>query len=255
MLDRFWKENLISLVYPDRCFLCQHILTRALEPISAKAQYCQDCFEQVCEDLIQRCYTCGAVTNIKNPFGAKCRLCRDLRLNFERAVAVGDYRSMLQQSIVKMKRQYNDITAIQFGRLLAGLLEKFDIPDNLDMITAIPSHWSRKLQRKGFHGSALIAEGIHQQMGWPFVPNVLKQPRRTIKQGTLSIRQRFKNVKGAFQLNRMLNRIQRVQDMQILLVDDVMTSGATVSEASQVLLNAGASRVFVAVVARGARVS
>ena len=254
MLDKLWKENLASLVYPNRCFLCQHILTSsAASAATSKSRhaYCQACEEEVCGDLIQRCYTCGAVTNVNNPFGECCRLCRQLNVRYQRAVAIGDYRGLLQQAVVQMKGQKSDVMAIQFGKLLADLFDKFEIPEDIDLIVPIPTHWTRRIQRSGFHASALIAEGIRRKTGWSLQGSVLKQQRRTTKQGTLSIRQRYQNLKGAYAINPR----KSVQDMQILLVDDVMTSCATVSEATSVLLFAGASRVFVAVVARGARVS
>lgn len=262
MLSRRWTENLISLVYPDRCFVCQHIVSphkrtsSSVSGYSERVNYCRDCYDEVCGDLIDRCFTCGATTNVNNPFGVKCRLCRDLRLYFDRAVAIGDYRGLLQQKVVQMKRQWNDTIAIQFGRLLADMLDKFDVPENIDLITPVPTPWTRRIQRKGFHGSALVAEGVRRQTGWKMSTNVLKLQRHTKKQGTLSIRQRYQNVKAAFSVNRpSKGDTNTVQDMQVLLVDDVMTSGATASECSKALLAAGAVRVFVAVVARGAGVS
>lgn len=268
MINWRWKDNLLSLVYPDRCFLCQHIISQhgGASPMECVAEqtdlertdYCRDCYEEVCGDLIDRCCTCGATTNVNNPFGMRCRLCRDLRLYFDRAVAIGDYRGLLQQKVVQMKRQWNDTTAIQFGKLLAGMLDKFDVPENIDLIVPVPTHWTRRLQRKGYHGSALVAEGIRRQTGWKLAAGTLKQRRRTKKQGTLSIRQRYQNVKTAFTATPKQfgkGRRNSLQDMQVLLVDDVMTSGATVSEAGRALIQAGAQRVFVAVVARGAGVS
>lgn len=261
MMNWRWKDSLLSLVYPNRCFLCQHIISQhtdspLIQQGVEQAEYCHDCYEEVCGDLIDRCYTCGATTNINNPFGTRCRLCRDLRLYFERAIAIGDYRGLLQQKVVQMKRQWNDTTAIQFGKLLASLLDKFDIPENIDLIVPVPTHWTRRLQRKGFHGSYLVAEGVRKQTGWRLASGVLKLRHRTKKQGTLSIRQRYQNVKSAFTAGQPGQQGRNsLQDMRVLLVDDVMTSGATASEASRAMIQAGAKRVFVAVVARGAGVS
>ena len=156
-----------------------------------------------------------------------------------------------KQSVIRMKRQFDDVMAIQFGRLMGNLLEKFDVSNDLDLIVPIPIHWSKRLRRKGFHGSDVIAEGIRHITGIKKNRRVLMSTRATAKQGKLSIRQRFQNINGALAVRRSV----RLQDLQILLVDDVMTSGATVSEAAKVMMDAGAAKVFVAVVARGARVS
>ncbi len=251
MLGHQISQKLVSLVYPPCCFLCLRVLAESGSFNSRDADQDCDCVNQICGNLSDRCFKCGANTSPNNPFGNECVLCRNFKFHFERAIAIGDYRGLLQQSVIRMKRQFDDVMAIQFGRLMGNLLEKFDVSNDLDLIVPIPIHWSKRLRRKGFHGSDVIAEGIRHISGIKKNRRVLMSTRATAKQGKLSIRQRFQNINGALAVRRSV----RLQDLQILLVDDVMTSGATVSEAAKVMMDAGAAKVFVAVVARGARVS
>jgi len=147
-----------------------------------------------------------------------------------------------------MKREGNEILAFQFGCLLGGALLKCNLHD-VDMMAPIPTHWWRRF-KTGFHAADIICDGIRQKTGFKKNNRLLRYTRRTLKQGKLTIPQRFANLDGALRIGR-----GSVKGKTVLVVDDVMTSGATAAQATQTLLTAGANRVYMAVAARGARVS
>ena len=97
----------------------------------------------------------------------------------------------------------------------------------------------------------MIADTVAHAVDHQFDPDIIKCQRSTQKQGTLASTSRLKNVQNAFSVNSSA----ALQGLRILLIDDVMTSGATVNEISRVLLSSGAEKVYVGVIARGARVS
>ena len=148
-----------------------------------------------------------------------------------------------------MKQKGQESTTLQVGRWLGqaitNLLSETEV-NNLDLVVPIPTHWLRRFTRSA-NIAALLADGIKRELDLPCYERLLVQNRRTDKQGTLSRRQRFQNVKNCFALNRGYS----VDGRNVLLVDDVTTSGATANEATKLLLQSGAHSVYLAVVARG----
>lgn len=108
----------------------------------------------------------------------------------------------------------------------------------------MPLHWWRRWER-GYNQSAAIARGIAVRLGVRCQPNALVRVRPTPQQRTRSASERRENVKGAFRLSRFA----RVRNERVLLVDDVLTTGATADAATGVLLAGGAAQVTVAVIA------
>ncbi|MEM7453154.1 MAG: phosphoribosyltransferase family protein [Planctomycetota bacterium] len=195
---------------------------------------------------IDVCRKCGAESPADNMFGDRCRLCFDSSLHFERAISVGSYHGVLQEVVIRMKQRQNEVLAYQAGQLLGLMVEIFDLSDSVDRIVPVPTHWTRRLKR-GCHVASVISEGVSRQTGLRASNRTLYSVRRTSKQGMLSGPKRRRNVRGAFALRHRVS----IEGERILLVDDVMTSGATASEAAWTMLKAGASSVVVAVVARG----
>ncbi len=267
VFESFGKE-LFSLLYPARCLGCEEQLYESVsdqgdsQPPETNDCYtrqtlsfdttnwCPACIEEIAGDLIDRCYSCGAQIRSNNQFGKKCRLCVKLDLRLDRAICVGNYRGLLQELVIRMKREKSDVLAIQLGRLTGQLIPKFEVPEDVDFLVPVPMSWSRKFTT-GFQASAVIAKGIRMELGTPKVSSVIRCLRKTKKQGRLSTTARFANVKGAFEISARAD----VKNKSILLVDDVMTSGATLSEIAKLLKRSGAKEVFAAVIARGARVS
>ena len=117
---------------------------------------------------------------------------------------------------------------------------------NYDLIIPVPLHWIKEYSR-GFNQAELIGRKISDKFNIPLSKTSLKRIRATPSQIGLSLKERTNNVKGAFSARSS----QELSGKRILLVDDVMTTGATVNECSRILLQAGAREVFVYTLARG----
>ncbi len=115
---------------------------------------------------------------------------------------------------------------------------------NIDLIISIPLHHLKKAER-GFNQSYYIAKGIAIATGIPFSTRAVKRTRFTQSQTTMTLKEREENIEGAFKVRKTEN----VKRKNVLLVDDVMTTGATISECGRVLLNAGANCIYAATVA------
>jgi len=114
-----------------------------------------------------------------------------------------------------------------------------------DVVLPVPMHWRRRLMR-GVNNPDVLAESLAKGIDVPDVPRVLCRCRNTLPQNKLQPRDRFRNVRGAFRLRKGYD----LEGLRMVLVDDVLTTGATCSEAARVLKEAGASMVIAAVLAR-----
>jgi ComF family protein len=123
-----------------------------------------------------------------------------------------------------------------------------DIFDRVDFIVPVPLHWTRLFARR-YNQAGLLAHAIHAAGGPPVAPDWLVRRRRTPSQGRLGVLARARNVRGAF----VLRPGRSVKGKRLVLVDDVLTTGATVEECARVLRRGGAGFVGVLTLARALR--
>jgi ComF family protein len=171
-------------------------------------------------------------------------LCRSDLQGFDAAYSFGSYDGVLRELIHLFK--YGRIRTL--GRPLAGhLISAFPRDERFDVIVPMPLHWLRRWQR-GFNQSALLAKEIARRCGIPVI-RAARRRRSTAPQAGLSNARRRVNVAGAFAPTRRGS----VRGLRVLLVDDVMTTGATASACARALKNAGARYVAVLTLARADR--
>jgi len=184
----------------------------------------------------------------------RCGLCRRLQPPYVKATAYGSYESGLRELIHLLK--YNQVrpAASVLGRMLAEAIEDLQplFAGREIFVVPVPLH-ARKLRERGFNQSELIARAALKLK--PAAPrlqlnaSVLERRRETKSQIGLSRHQRRENMRGAF----VVVKPHEVTGRDILVVDDVFTTGTTVSECARILRRAGASKVYVATVARTLR--
>ena len=210
--------------------------------------WCRSCWDQLPDFSKIGCPTCGAFVHRPAEFNNRCSVCLNSNFKFSQCVALSNYEGLLKQLVVSFKGNYDEPLAVQLGKLLGYQLERHDFLSDVDFLLPIPTHWKRRFKR-GFHAAGVIAEGVKTVTRIPIQDGLVSCQRMTEKQGMLSEPQRFANVKNGFKVNCLAS----VTGAKVLVIDDVMTSGATMSEVANELLKAGASEVFAGVVARGTR--
>lgn len=190
----------------------------------------------------RRCPRCAGATD---PTGQPCRACRQHPPAWEAALAPLAYR----EPVADWLRAYKYHGQPGLAQPLAALLEPevasflADLGLGQPWLVPVPLH-RRRLTERGYNQAALLARAWGRWLGLPVRPGALRRVRPTAAQAELPGYQRRHNVRGAFRARR------RVAGRPIVLVDDVVTSGATVGEAARALREAGASRVVVLALAR-----
>ena len=182
---------------------------------------------------------------------ARCGLCRRLEPPFVKAVAYGSYEGGLRELIHILKYGQVRPAANVLGRMLSEVITGLETafgPDTV-VVVPVPLH-ARRLRQRGFNHSELIVRAALKlrSAGDRLMLNckILERSRDTQSQTGLTRHQRRENIRGAF----FVAKPEEVKAREVLLVDDVFTTGTTVSECARVLLRAGASKVWVATVAR-----
>jgi ComF family protein len=180
-----------------------------------------------------------------------CPVCRRIDHPFERAVAYGSYEDGLRELIHLLK--YNGVrpAARVLGRMLAESLPALEPAFDQATVLVIPVPlFKAKRRQRGFNQAELIARAALKACSaperWQLAPGLLLRIRDTHSQIGLTSHQRRENLRGAF----AVARAAEVTGREVLLVDDVYTTGTTAAECARVLRRAGASKVWVATVAR-----
>jgi len=248
-LAKRMAANLFFTVFPADCRLCGSPLIEV-----SRLPVCESCLIALRPLQGSYCTVCGEALHIAAPIGgdeSRCLLCQRTDPPFERAVAYGSYDGGLRDLIHVLKFQQVRPAAAVLGRMLAETIAALEktMPVGTIAVVPVPLH-KRKQAQRGFNQAERIARTALQELSRPkrfeLCTGVLLRRRETGSQIGLTRHQRRENLRGAFTVSdptRILNR-------DILLIDDVLTTGTTASECARVLLRAGAARVWVATVAR-----
>ncbi len=228
-----------DLFFPDDCRICERPLTRV-----SRVPVCDSCLSAP-QPLVAEFFCVSCRTPFLNaaPLDeeGRCALCRLGLLGFDSAHCYGAYEGTLRELIHLYKYAGVRPLAGPLGELLAQAIPR-DL--TVDAVVPVPLHWRRRLAR-GFNQSALLAGAVSKRYGLP-VLNALRRKKPTAVQAGLSHAARRANVAGAFEVRRR----RAVEGRRVLLIDDVLTTGATVSACAGALKRAGARHVSVLTLAR-----
>jgi len=176
----------------------------------------------------------------------RCSHCQKSRTAFDMARSAVRYRGSVCAILQSLKYSKQTFLVPDLLPFLSGCVSTHYSKVFFDGVVFVPLY-PRKERERTFNQARLLARALARAMDLPFLPNCLERTRYTVTQTDLDAAHRRANVRGAF---APLNR-KWLDGRTLLLVDDVMTTGATVDECAKVLKEAGAAGVFVVTVARG----
>lgn len=217
-----YSTKLFDLILPRFCCSCNIKLTVNEDTI------CQNCFSKI-------------------PLASEERLKREFERKFLNNKIISDFYSPfvfekdkeLQHAIHSLKYQNKFQVGIFLGKVLAQKIQINRSNWKIDLIIPIPLHQLKKAER-GYNQSYYIAKGMSKFLNLPCSDRIVKRKKYTESQTTMTLTERQENIFDAFKIRNK----NAVNGKIILLVDDVITTGATISECGDVILKSGAKKIF-----------
>ncbi|MFM7931281.1 MAG: ComF family protein [Pirellula sp.] len=245
-------REILDLLFPRVCMLCR-------SPVGDEhaSWICGDCQDDF-SPILNACARCGAplgdpspVSVARQPTKRKlphCAFCKGQQWDFGRAWSYTIYHSTASRAVRLMKESHGEPLTRSIGDLLGQWLQSQESfkPEVYDAIVPIPQHWFRRLTHR-YNQATTLGERVAHRLNMRCSESILRRSRWTQKQGMKTISERRENLLEAFEVPKP----QGVRYRSFLLIDDVMTSGATLQEAARALRAAGARRVDAVVFARG----
>jgi ComF family protein len=252
-------DAVVSVFFPGGCRLCERLLVRA-----SRLPICEECLGSFLALPARVCAVCGSPAlaastlhpadngpgddgaNVDDVDDRTCLACRDRNYRFECARSYAAYRGMLVRAVVLLKFEKIEPLAAYFGERLASVAKREGL--TADIVVPVPLHRARERER-GFNQAELIAREIAKRLKVPCKPILLTRTKARPDKHILSNAERWRIVRGAFATRPG----SQVDNKRVLLVDDVMTTGATLDACAGALLQAGAKSVVGLTVARTVR--
>jgi len=229
MINKF-----LNTLFPEPCPVCSG---RATDHLTAPI--CTECWQNIVPCSLPTCQRCGKP--LMSEFSLTCGNCLNSEPAFKYAKSFGIYDGVLRKAINLFK--YYGVKRL--SKPLSDIIMKMELP-RVEVLIPVPLFKTRLKQRE-FNQSALIARQLSKYLNLDLLINCLVKVKDTTPQVGLTSRERFKNIKNAFKVSRK----NLIKDKDIMLIDDVVTTGSTIRECSKVLKNAGAADIHVISLAHG----
>jgi competence protein ComFC len=229
--------GLKDIIYPKTCLICKQDLASTC----VDEFVCVKCWASIKKNTPPFCRCCGRNLDNRSLVNALCSECLKNKLDFDRAFAPCIYEGPVKDLIREFKYKKNDYLAATLSGLMIDFIREYAIPvSSVDMLIPMPLHPTR-LREREFNQAELLARCIASAYTKAVSTDNLVRLRHTRTQAELQGADRLENVKDSFSVKMP----DLVKGKIILLIDDVLTTGATASEASRALKSSGANTVFV----------
>lgn len=227
----------INIVFPPQCISCK-------VKVESNGTLCHKCWEAIEFISAPQCIVCGVPFELQDSNQHICGKCIANPPKYTAARSVLRYNDASSKLITNFKYYDNTASGSHFAKWI--MRAGGSLIDQADIIAPVPLHKVRLLSRR-YNQSALLCNNIAKLTGKPVYNKLLIRHKNTKPQAELSFNMRVNNVKSAFKVDKKF--INEIIGKNILLVDDVITTGSTIDACTKVLLKAGAKNVFVVTLA------
>jgi ComF family protein len=236
MLRRILR-GLTDIAYPKICLSCKS----KLDANSTDDYICKACRLKIKRNMPPFCLSCGRHLEKGNRNKSICPACLKRSLSFDRAFSPCLYEGIIKELIHEFKYKNKSHLGKPLSGIMTDFIKEYDLPINyLDLIIPMPLHKTR-LREREFNQAEILSRHIASEFNREMAPGALIRHRLTKTQTELPLNQRYLNVKDSFSVTDNCN----LKNKNVLLVDDVLTTGATSSEAAYAIKKSGANIVFV----------
>ena len=225
-------EGFLNLIFPPNCLVCRRLR-------NPQEILCSPCRDKILLNHPPFCRKCSRLAET-----GLCGPCRDRPPEFDFAWSACIYDEFLKHLLLQFKYHHKTACRHLFARLMIHFIEEYGLDiRQFDSLVPVPLFASRWRQR-GYNQSLFLAEAIGHAYQIPVDKNILQRIRPTPSQTHLSRKDRWTNVSGAFRIKPNFD-VQALKNKKILVIDDLLTTGATASEAARTLKSSGAKLVGV----------
>lgn len=233
-------ESLVNIVYPLNCVICK----AKLAP-DESIPLCFECFSKIGHITPPFCIKCGGLLGADLVPYNICLKCKNNNYYFDQAWASTVYEGVIRECIHLLKYSHRLSIVNLFGKIMINFADKYMTMERFDYIIPIPLHRT-KLREREFNQAELLALPIANKFNKRLLKDMISRIKYTTPQSELADSQRQENVRGIFRITRS----ESLKHKNILIIDDVFTTGSTVNECASLLKASGASIVEVFTLAR-----
>jgi ComF family protein len=240
------SDAIVSVFFPAGCRICDALLTSA-----RRVPICESClfsFERLPSIVCEICGRPLAGLAQKEGEPLLCPACKDRTYAFERARSFAVYEGPVVRAILLLKFEQIEPLGARFAERLAELVNAGGDVLAADVVVPVPLHRQRERER-GYNQAALLSKPLAKRLRLPHKAVLLMRTRARPDKQVLSLEERWESVRGAFATRPG----SQVDNLRVLLVDDVLTTGATLDACARALRDAGAKSVVALTVARAIR--
>lgn len=232
-----FAANFVKLIFPKTCFICNRII--------AEGHFCIEDWSKIQFLHYPACEICFHPFNLEIKENLVCGNCIKDPPRYFKSISVIKYDEFSKELITKFK--YSDKTYI--AKYFASLMFNYskNIISDIDFIAPVPLHKLRLIKRK-YNQAALLANHLAKLSGKEIINDLLVRNSNTKAQAGLNKKLRSKNISGVFTLNKKYQN--KILGKNILLIDDVITTGATINGCSRALLKERAAKIYVLTLAK-----
>ena len=240
------SDALVSVVFPSGCRICERLLTTA-----SRVPLCAECLSSFERVPIKVCEVCGRpLPGLDRKQGEPllCQACQEKTYTFDRARSFAVYADTVVRAILLLKFERIEPLGAWFSERLAEIVNADSDRLSADVVVPVPLHQEREKER-GYNQAALVSKPLAKKLRLPHKAVLLVRTRARPDKQVLSLEERWESVRGAFATRPG----SKVDNLRVLLVDDVLTTGATLDACARALREAGAKSVIGLTVARAVR--